>query len=117
MAMHAMAQGALEIIPLKHRTLDQMLPVLQPLLEPGATLTGQSGQLIVRTSPQNLVEIRQALDTIDQSSRRLQILVRFDDASDSASRDLAASGTISSRGSRVEVRGQDSQNAASERID
>jgi hypothetical protein len=117
LALQAMAQAALEIIPLKHRTVDQVLPVLRPLLEPGATLTGQSGQLIVRTSPQNLAELRQALDAIDQPSRRLQILVRFDDASDSASRDLAASGVISNRGSRVELRGQDAQAMASERID
>lgn len=117
MALQAGAQHALEIISLKHRTVDQVLPVLQPLLEPGATLSGQSGQLFVRASPQNLAELRQALDAIDQPSRRLQILVRFDQASDSVSRDLAASGTISNRGSRVEVRGQDSGSAASERID
>src|SRR4051812_787505 len=117
MALQAWAQHALEVISLKHRTVDQVLPALQPLLEPGATLSGQSGQLFVRASPQNVAELRQALDAIDQPSRRLQILVRFDQASDSANRDLAASGTISNRGSRVEVRGQDSQVAASERID
>jgi type II secretory pathway component GspD/PulD (secretin) len=117
MALQAVAQHALEIIPLKHRTVEQVLPVLRPLMEPGATLTGQSGQLIVRTSPQNLAELRQALDAIDQPSRRLQILVRFDDAIESSSRDLAAGGTISNRGSRVELRAQEAQAGASERID
>jgi hypothetical protein len=116
-AIQAMAQNALEIIPLKHRTVDQVLPVLQPLLAPGGTLSGQSGQLIVRTSPQNLAEIRQALDAIDRPSRRLRILVRFDDALESSSRDLSASGTISSRGSQIELRGQETQSGASERID
>jgi type II secretory pathway component GspD/PulD (secretin) len=117
MALQASAQHGLEIIPLKHRTVEQVLPVLRPLMEPGATLTGQSGQLIVRTSPQNLAELRQALDAIDQPSRRLQILVRFDDAIESSSRDLAAGGTISNRGSRVELRAQEAQAGASERID
>jgi hypothetical protein len=116
-AAQAWAQGALEIIPLKHRTVDQVLPVLRPLLDPGATLTGQSGQLFVRTSPQNLAELRQALEAIDQPSRRLQILVRFDDALESASRDVAASGTIGNRGSRIELRAQETQAGASERID
>src|SRR5256885_10971400 len=55
-AAHSLAQQALEIIPLRHRTLDQVLPALQPLVEPGGALTGQSGQLIVRTSPANLAE-------------------------------------------------------------
>src|SRR5687768_14394929 len=36
------AQNALEIITLRHRTAEQVLPALRPLLEPGATLTGQS---------------------------------------------------------------------------
>jgi hypothetical protein len=116
-AAQAWAQGALEIIPLKHRTVDQVLPVLRPLLDPGATLSGQSGQLFVRTSPENLAELRQALEAIDRPSRRLQILVRFDDALESSSRDVAASGTISNRGSRVELRAQEAQAGATERID
>lgn len=116
-ALQAWAQGALEIIPLKHRTVDQVLPVLRPLLDPGATLSGQSGQLFVRTSPENLAEIRQALEAIDRPSRRLQILVRFDDALQSSSRDVAAGGTISNRGSRVEIRAQESQAGATERVD
>jgi len=117
MALQAWAQYALEIIPLRHRTVDQVLPVLRPLLEPGATLTGQSGQLIIRTSPQNLAELRQALDTIDQPSRRLQILVRFDDALQSSNRDVAASGVISNRGSQIELRARDARTGIDERID
>jgi len=116
-ALQALAQFALEVIPLKHRTVDQVLPVLRPLLEPGATLTGQSGQLIVRASPGNLAQIRQALEAIDRPSRRLQILVRFDDAVESSSRDIAASGAISNRGSRIELRAADSRSGAAERID
>jgi hypothetical protein len=116
-AAQAWAQGALEIIPLKHRTVEQVLPTLRTLLEPGATISGQSGQLFVRTSPANLAEIRQALEAIDRPSRRLQILVRFDEALESSSRDASASGTISNRGSNVELRAQDSRTGAAERID
>jgi type II secretory pathway component GspD/PulD (secretin) len=116
-AAQAWAQGALEIIPLKHRTVDQVLPVLRPLLDPGATLTGQSNQLIVRTSPENLAELRRALDAIDRPARRLQILVRFDGAQESSSRDVSGSGVISNRGSRIELRAQDSGTGEYERID
>ena len=103
-AMHARAQYSLEIIPLRHSTVDQVLPTLRPLLEPGATLGGQSGQLFVRTSPENLAELKRALDAIDRPSRRLQILVRFDDSTSAASRDVAGSALISNRGSQVELR-------------
>jgi type II secretory pathway component GspD/PulD (secretin) len=79
-AVHSLAQQALEIIPLRHRTVDQVLPVLQPLVEPGGALTGQSGQLIVRASPANLAEIKRALEAIDRPLRRLQISVRFEES-------------------------------------
>ena len=117
MAMTAHAQYPLEIIALRHRTVEQVLPSLQPLLDQGATLSGQSGQLFVRTSPANLVEIRRALEAIDTPTRRLQILVRFDNAAGSSSRDVSASGVISNRGSYAEVQARDAQGAANERID
>ena len=116
-SFQAMAQYALEIIPLRHGTAEQVLPSLRPLLEPGATLSGQSGQLFVRTSPANLAELKQALEAIDRPSRRLQILVRFEDAAQSAERDLSASGVISNRGSQVELRARDRRSGSDERID
>jgi hypothetical protein len=117
-AVQAFAQSyPLEIISLRHRTVDQVLPSLRPLLDPGATLSGQSGQLFVRTSPENLVEIRRALDAIDTPTRRLRILVRFDDAGASASRDVSASAVITNRGSAAEVRAREAQSTSNERID
>ena len=111
------AQNTLEIIPLRHRTAEQVLPALRAVMEPGATLTGQGTQLIVRTSPGNLDELRRALEAIDRPLRRLQISVRLDEALDSASRSVEAGGRVSSRGSRVEIRGDDRQSAAAGRAD
>ena len=111
------AQGSLEIIPLRHRTVDQVLPALRPLMEPGGTLSGQGTQLFVRTSPANLAEIRRALDEFDRPLRRLQVSVRFDDAGDAASRSVETSGRISNRGSSVEVQAQDARSASGERVD
>lgn len=71
----ALAQQEMEIIALRHRTLDQVLPTLQPLLEPGATLSGMNDQLILRASPRNRQQIRQALAAIDTPPRRLLIRV------------------------------------------
>jgi len=117
LALLAAAQQSLEVISLRHRTADQVIGTLRPLVEPGGSLTGQGNQLIVRVSAANLAEIRQALDAIDRPQRRLQISVRFDDALDASRRELGASGTISNRGTRVEVRGADSRTGATERID
>src|SRR2546421_4728422 len=108
LATPAVAQNALEIIDLRHRTAEQVIPSLQPLLDPGATLSGQGAQLFVRTSPANLAELRRALDAIDRPARRLLISVRFDSSLEAASRGLEASGRATNRDAQVELRAQDS---------
>ena len=72
----ARAQGTLEVIPLHNRTVDEVMPSLRPLLEPGGTLTGMQGQLILRASDANRAEIRQALAALDTVPRQLMITVR-----------------------------------------
>ncbi len=83
-----LAQATMEIIPLQYRTVEQVLPVLRPLVEPGGTLSGMSGQIIVRTSRRNLDELRQAIAAIDRPARRLVIHVSQN--RDSESRDTSA---------------------------
>src|SRR5712671_5902474 len=116
-AGNGLAQYSLEIIPLKHSTVEQVLPALRPLVEPGGTLAGQQGQLFVRASPANLADIRRALEAIDRPLRRLQISVRFDDARDSSREAIEASGRIGNRGSEVEVRAKNSRRSLDERVD
>ena len=113
----AFGQYALEIISLRHRTVEQVLPVLQPLLEPGGTLTGQSGQLIVRTSPRNLAELRSALEIIDRPLRRLQISVRFDNALDRAQENFGAAGRVDNRGVEIDVLAQERRQAVRDAVD
>jgi hypothetical protein len=113
----AMAQYALEILPLRHRTVEQVLPALQPLVEPGGTLSGSRGQLFLRASPANVAEIKRALDAIDRPARRLQISVRFDDAEDRERRALGGSATVGSAGARVTVTAEESRRTSGERVD
>lgn len=72
----AFAQQRMEVLPLRHRLAEQVLPVLQPLVEPGGVISSMSGKLIVRSSAANIEEIQQALAAIDLPVRRLQISVR-----------------------------------------
>ena len=116
-AAGAWAQQRMEILPLHHRTLEQVLPALRPLLEPGGVLTGRSNQLIVRTSAQNLEQIRQALAAIDTPLRRLLISVRFAEASDFHHREIAAGGALRPGGSQLELRARDTDATADERVD
>jgi type II secretory pathway component GspD/PulD (secretin) len=78
-AAAALAQPAqVEVIPLKYRTAEQVIPALQPFLDRSGTLSGYQNQLIVRTTPQNLAELRRILATLDATPRRLLITVTQD---------------------------------------
>ena len=113
----AIGQGNLEVIDLRHRSAEQVLPALRPLLEPGGVLTGQRNQLIVRTSARNLSEIRRALEALDTPARRLVISVRFDDAASASQDSFEARGRISNRGSSIDARVASSRSASEERVD
>jgi hypothetical protein len=67
-----------EVITLKYRNVDQVIPILQPLVSPGGALTGMNNRLIVRTTPANLAELKQVLEAIDGRPRQLVIQVRQD---------------------------------------
>lgn len=117
LALSALGQ-ALEIIPLRHRTVDQVLPVLRPMLEPGGALSGQGNQLFVRTSPANLAQLRSVLEAIDQPARRLMVSVRFDQSEQRARSGIEGDVRISTRGdSGARVRIEDSRSASDERVD
>ena len=70
--------GAAEtrIVQLKHRSADELLPVLLPLLERDGRISGQQYQLFVRTSEGNFAEIERVLQEIDTPLRNLRIAVR-----------------------------------------
>jgi hypothetical protein len=130
-------QIVLEVITLNHRSAEQVIPLLKPLLAPGGTISGLQNRVILRTTPENLAELRGVIDQIDAMPRRLMISVR-QDSLDSASRSEAGvSGSVGTdraratlpdnsdpsgarveirRGDdRVEVRAGQSQSAASGR--
>lgn len=90
----ASAQQELEIIPLKAKTVDQVLPTLQPLLEPGATLSGMNNQLFLRASARNREEIKRALAAIDTPARKLIIRVSTTRGVDDAGSGVAGNARV-----------------------
>lgn len=113
----ALAQGTLEVVSLRHRSAEQLLPVLRPLLAPGGVLSGQANQLFVRTSPANLAEIRAALASLDTPLRRLQILVRFEQGVEASGQGVRTDAVLRPGGSSVELRIADSREASAERVE
>ena len=101
-------QPALEVITLKYRTADQVIPVLKPLLAPGGTLSGMQNRLVVRTTLQNLAELRQVLESSDGAPRRLLISVRQDAAGAESRSEAELSGSVGTGDARATVPGSGS---------
>lgn len=94
--LSAAGEMTLEVIPLKHRLTDDVIPILRPLVVPGGSISGMNNQLIVKTTPENLAEIKNVLDSLDRSPRRLMIYVKQDVAGKIQSSDHSVSGRYSS---------------------
>ncbi len=95
-----MAQS-LEIITLRHRTAEQLLPQVQPLVEPGGALSGVGDKLFLRASRHNQVQIRQVVEALDRPLRRLMITVRQGGETEGAEVHAGASVRLAPGDSRI----------------
>jgi hypothetical protein len=96
----ALAQD-LTIIDLRHRRAEDVIPVVQPLVEPGGVLSGVDAKLLVRTSPANLAQIRAAVEAVDRPQRQLLITVGQGTVTDTSTGRARGSATIG--GDNVQV--------------
>lgn len=94
---------SLEAIPLHHRPAEEMIPLVQPLLPPGAAVTGTGDVLLVRGDAATVAEVRRALATLDRAPLQLLITVGQTTGSSRQSGDVRASGTIGSGDVQVGV--------------
>jgi hypothetical protein len=95
----------LEVIPLRYRAAQEVIPIIQPLLPREGSVSGLQSQLVVRTTPANLEEIKRVLASIDVAPRQLLITVR-QDADTARSRSRAeVSGSVGGEHGRVTVPG------------
>ena len=98
-------QTVLEVIELNYRNADQVIPMLKPLLAPGGTISGMQNRIIVRTTPQNLAELRKVLDVVDAMPRKLLISVRQQSTASGTGSEAEVSGSIGNDRARVTVPG------------
>ena len=123
-------RAEMEIVPLRHRTVEQVLPVLQPLVETGGALSGSQNQVIIRASRANIADLKRVLASIDTPQRRLLISVRQDSGGADANRAAAVAAGVGSgsvvisnetgaalRGRGVNVHIEDSNTRRDERVD
>lgn len=92
--MGIVAAQQMEIIQLRSKTVDEVLPALLPLVEPGGTLTGMNDQLFLKASPRNRDEVKRALAAMDRPSRRLIIRIAQNRHAEDSARGGEASGQV-----------------------
>lgn len=102
----AIAQSTVvEVIPLRYRTAQEMIPILQPMIAREGSVSGFQGQLVVRTTPANLEEIKRILASVDTAPRQLLITVRQDADTSSDTSAGQVSGSVGGDRGRVTVPG------------
>jgi len=93
LAAAAFAQS-LEVIGLRHRTAEEIVPQVRPFLEPGGTLTGMQDKLFLRASSRNAEDIRRLVAELDVPQRRLMISLRQETEEEAAARGGAVAGGV-----------------------
>lgn len=78
LATAALADYPLKIIPLKHRSAEELIPVIRPMLGSGENVGGMQYQLFVRASDKGLRDIELLLAELDRARKNLKITLQQD---------------------------------------
>ncbi|MFL6575716.1 MAG: secretin N-terminal domain-containing protein [Povalibacter sp.] len=97
------AAQSLQVIDLKHRTAQEVIPVLQPLLGPNDALTGSDYKLFVRANSATVTQLRNVLEQLDRQPRQLVVSVRRGTRSSVENDAAAAAVEMGNRGSSATV--------------
>ena len=94
----------LEIIELKHRSPEEVLPLIRAFLADDEIAQGMNYQLMVSASPHHLAQIKQLIASLDTAPRRLKITVvqDVDRATIASMNELSGSVNVG-RGARISV--------------
>jgi len=76
MPLHA--EMRIDTINLHQRPAEEIIPILQPMLDKGGSLTGSGYKLFVKSSPVNIEQLRQMIAQIDVALQQLLISVSLD---------------------------------------
>jgi type II secretory pathway component GspD/PulD (secretin) len=92
-----------EVIALRYRTSEQVIPTLRPMVEPGGAISGMQSTLVIRASRANIAQLKQIVAALDTLPRRLLISVRQDGAGMAEARGAGVSGTLGGGDVRVGI--------------
>lgn len=82
------------VVPLKHRTAAEIIPLIRPLLGPDDALTGTDYRLIIRASEKTLREVERVLAQLDVAQQQLRITVDQSSIDNRADTSQSVSGEV-----------------------
>lgn len=115
LVVSAVGANELTIIDLRHRSAQELLPILQPMVGPGVALSGMDYKLLVRGDPGEVARIRELLAALDRAPRQLLVAVRYADAEEDRTSAIGADADIGHHDTRVDVRAGARAGAVEER--
>ena len=71
--------GNFEIINLKHRPANEIIPIIEPLVSDEGRITGDQYVLFIETDAANLEQIKQVIATLDTKIHQLKLSVLYAD--------------------------------------
>ncbi len=74
-SLTALAATEFKIIDLQHRFVEDVLPIIQPLVGNDGAATGMQNHLIIRASAEKMIEIEQIISALDVARQNLKITV------------------------------------------
>lgn len=72
----ASSSEAFEALQLQHRDAEELIPLIQPLLDDETQLTGDDFRLVIRGTPEMILQVRELLETLDSPPKDLWVSVR-----------------------------------------
>ena len=107
----------LTIIELRHRSVEELIPVLQPLLKPETALSGADYRLLARGDAAEIARIREALAVLDRAPKQLLITARYATRSEMAAQRDAIAARIGNAGVQATIAtGRDSERTSGEHV-
>ncbi|HYQ70450.1 MAG TPA: hypothetical protein VET88_00830 [Gammaproteobacteria bacterium] len=97
------ADYPIELIELQSRTLEEVIPVVRPLLGAGDSVTGMGNNLVLKAPPERIRQIRKLLVELDRPPQRLLITVGNQGTVTRSSRGYSGSADIRSGDGQISI--------------
>lgn len=87
-------QQEIEVIDLLHRPAEEIMPLVSPFVTKGGSITGTDFKLIIKSTPENIEQIKKLLSKLDTALRQLVISISTDYAAIKSQQTAGVSGRV-----------------------